>query len=418
MIDPKKHKNNPAIILFFCLAFISACKGTHSYDLTFHKQSVGAPVDGLIINPFASTQIPSGQSGIWVDNNGIPVLQGADNTQWRAGEASSVKLATCARLSGSFGKLCADQTLGEYYIYINGWKKLPQEDILLLHKAGAETITGRKTFPGGLSAPIIPSIVSGAGVQVTGHVVPNIADDTFALLLASQELRNKTINATYNTITGIPLATRNLIAGAGLTGGGDLSADRTFNVVANGDGSIVVNANDIQVGVITNTQHGTRAGGTLHADATTSVAGFMSAADKTKLDAMASVAILGAGATTAIAGGQTNYFTSAGISGNTMDAVIPQGNITRSGTLQKLKCNADSAPGSGQTETITIRKYASGSWASTTITCQLSGSSAPAECEDIIHTNSVVAGNKIGIEATQSAASTAANVTCSIELAF
>lgn len=36
--------------------------------------------------------------------------------------------------------------------------------------------------------------------------------------------------------------------------------------------------------VISDSQHGTRGGGTLHANATTSVAGFMSATDKTKLD--------------------------------------------------------------------------------------------------------------------------------------
>lgn len=37
-------------------------------------------------------------------------------------------------------------------------------------------------------------------------------------------------------------------------------------------------------GAITNAQHGTRAGGNLHSDATSSVAGFMSAADKVKSD--------------------------------------------------------------------------------------------------------------------------------------
>lgn len=78
---------------------------------------------------------------------------------------------------------------------------------------------------------------------------------------------------------------RNIIAGAGLTGGGDLTADRTVDAVANADGSIVVNANDIQVGVLaTDTQHGVRGGGTQHSEATTSVAGFLSGADKTKLD--------------------------------------------------------------------------------------------------------------------------------------
>jgi len=85
---------------------------------------------------------------------------------------------------------------------------------------------------------------------------------------------------------GVP-PTRTLTAGAGLTGGGDLSADRTFNVVANPDGSIIVNPNDVKVGVLaTDAQHGARGGGGLHAIATTSVAGFMSAADKLKLDGL------------------------------------------------------------------------------------------------------------------------------------
>ena len=69
-------------------------------------------------------------------------------------------------------------------------------------------------------------------------------------------------------------------AGAGLV----LNAN-DLDVVANADGSIVVNANDIQVGVLANdAQHGNLGGGSLHAVATTLVAGFMSAADKTKLD--------------------------------------------------------------------------------------------------------------------------------------
>lgn len=85
-------------------------------------------------------------------------------------------------------------------------------------------------------------------------------------------------------LTGVDAA-RILTAGAGLVGGGDLSADRTFDVVA-GDGSIVVNANDIVVGIISDAQHGNRGGGALHAIATAGANGFMSAADKTKLDAI------------------------------------------------------------------------------------------------------------------------------------
>jgi hypothetical protein len=86
-----------------------------------------------------------------------------------------------------------------------------------------------------------------------------------------------------------PPNTRQVIAGAGLTGGGALSADLTLNVVANADGSIVVAADSIQVGVLaTDAQHGTRGGGTLHAVVVAAgAAGFMSGADKTKLDGIA-----------------------------------------------------------------------------------------------------------------------------------
>jgi len=82
------------------------------------------------------------------------------------------------------------------------------------------------------------------------------------------------------------LWTRTITAGAGLTGGGDLSANRTIDVAANGDGSIIVNANDIQVGVINDTQHGLLSGGALHLTATRVSDGFMSAADKEKLDGL------------------------------------------------------------------------------------------------------------------------------------
>lgn len=72
------------------------------------------------------------------------------------------------------------------------------------------------------------------------------------------------LNSKVSDANLVPEA-RNLTAGAGMTGGGDLSADRTFDVVANADGSIAVNANDIQVGVLaSDAQHGNLGGGSLH----------------------------------------------------------------------------------------------------------------------------------------------------------
>jgi hypothetical protein len=59
-----------------------------------------------------------------------------------------------------------------------------------------------------------------------------------------------------------------------------------LDVVANADGSIIVNTNDVQVGILaTDAQHGNLGGGALHADVVAAGAdGFMTGADKTKLD--------------------------------------------------------------------------------------------------------------------------------------
>ena len=75
-----------------------------------------------------------------------------------------------------------------------------------------------------------------------------------------------------------------VVAGDGLT-----KTANTLNVVAHTDASIVVSADAVQVGVLaTDAQHGARGGGTQHAPASPSVAGFQSAADKTKLDGISS----------------------------------------------------------------------------------------------------------------------------------
>jgi hypothetical protein len=53
--------------------------------------------------------------------------------------------------------------------------------------------------------------------------------------------------------------------------------------IFNGEGVTFVEFGSF-TGAITDSQHGTRSGGSLHANATTSLAGFMSAADKIKLE--------------------------------------------------------------------------------------------------------------------------------------
>jgi hypothetical protein len=96
-------------------------------------------------------------------------------------------------------------------------------------------------------------------------------------------------SAEFTKLAGLPssaVSTATTVgAGSGLTGGGSLSGNITLNVGANADGSITVNTDDIQVGVLaTDAQHGVRGGGTQHSAVTQSVNGFMLAADKVKVD--------------------------------------------------------------------------------------------------------------------------------------
>lgn len=116
---------------------------------------------------------------------------------------------------------------------------------------------------------------------------PSSSQLTIFLDLADGVLKSKDSAGTVTAITGAQLATL-MTAGAGMSGGGDLSASRTFNVGANADGSITVNADDIQVGVLaTDAQHGTRGGGTLHANAVANgAAGFITGANQAKLDSL------------------------------------------------------------------------------------------------------------------------------------
>ena len=91
---------------------------------------------------------------------------------------------------------------------------------LKVNKVGNETIADIKTFS---SSPIVPTPVTDMQVSTKKYV-----DDTKGSIQSKQ-----------------------IIAGAGLTGGGDLSADRTINVVSANDG-ITANADNIQLNTIDN----------------------------------------------------------------------------------------------------------------------------------------------------------------------
>lgn len=89
-------------------------------------------------------------------------------------------------------------------------------------------------------------------------------------------------NPIITALAAVSGTVTSVTAGAGLTQTGDPTIDPTLDVAAS-DASIVVNANDIQVGVISATQHGVRTNGTRHANANSTTSGFMTAANFTKI---------------------------------------------------------------------------------------------------------------------------------------
>lgn len=127
-------------------------------------------------------------------------------------------------------------------------------------------------------------VTAGAGLTKSGNTLDvgagdgiTVGADTVAVSVAAIAGTNLEDDGANN------LRIAAAAAGAGLTGGGASA----LAVAANADGSIVVNANDVQVGVISDAQHGNRGNGALHQNAvagTPGTAGFMTGSDKLKLD--------------------------------------------------------------------------------------------------------------------------------------
>ena len=98
-------------------------------------------------------------------------------------------------------------------------------------------------------------------------------------LLSNDSISLGTTDITFTQFTG----GIGVNPGTGLTQSGN-----TLNVGAHADGSIIVNADDVQIGVLANdSQHGTLSGAGLHSLASDTEAGFLSAVLKRKLDGIA-----------------------------------------------------------------------------------------------------------------------------------
>lgn len=159
-------------------------------------------------------------------------------------------------------------------------------DLQGLSIVGGAGLVGGGAFTG--TGPLTLTI----GQNADGSITVNANDIQLSTTLQTAiSTATSDIASLTGTVAGLSAVyvpqTRTITPGAGLVGSSalDLSANRTFTVGANADGSITVNADDIQVGILaTDAQHGSRGGGGLHADVVAGGAsGFMTGAQATQL---------------------------------------------------------------------------------------------------------------------------------------
>ena len=184
-------------------------------------------------------------------------------------------------------------------------------------------------------------------------------------------------------------------AGAGLVDNGVLPY-KVLDVVA-ADPSITVAANAIGVGVLqSDGQHGTRGGGSLHALATTSTDGFMSAADKAAVVLATPGSPLMFGNTSVSGTNVTRY-----LSPGNIDSLAPtapaQFRIPRGGVLRNLRVHHNTPDGNGLPIVYTLRVNGVDSALSVSV------ASTAADGANLSATATVAAGDLIDIKVTKAA---------------
>lgn len=149
------------------------------------------------------------------------------------------------------------------------------------------------TFDSGMPVGVVEALSDGTGIivdstDVTNPIISLNSAAIASLALADSAVQPAALNPKAN-------ASITISSGAGLTGGGDLTVNRTLALssasiasLALADSAVQPSALGDAAGLNVGTAAGTVAAGNhTHPAATTSAAGFMAAADKTKLNGIA-----------------------------------------------------------------------------------------------------------------------------------
>jgi hypothetical protein len=149
---------------------------------------------------------------------------------------------------------------------------------------GVSLIAGQRAFVTEQTLPVengLWVVQAGAWTRPTDFAAGDQAANTAVFISEGSTLADTawvcTTDPPNDVIDTDALSFIQFFGGALITAGdGLVQIANQFDVVANPDGSITVNANDIQVGVLaTDVQHGNRGGGALHAVAGAATAGFV-----------------------------------------------------------------------------------------------------------------------------------------------
>lgn len=215
--------------------------------------------DALVLTPAASYSCPSGRACVWSSNvDGKLRLVDSAGVTLKQGQASAlITSSNCAGLSSpAEGDVCQDTTLHQPQFYSgSGWSTFPV-DSLVVHKAGSETITGAKVFNGGAT---FGAALAMGGFRITGLGAPSAGTDaatktycdsaassavTFSAVNSALAAANADIAVNSQKITGLAQGTasgealhagRSISTTSGqLTGGGDLTANRTLGLATAG----------------------------------------------------------------------------------------------------------------------------------------------------------------------------------------
>jgi hypothetical protein len=230
-----------------------------------------------------------------VDNSSIEIFNPATPTQnWLRVKDKGVTLAKLADINGPglIGRTAAGSGIVSVVPIVSNLTGASNSTIptsLAVKDAIAEGTTWQAVMTKGSISNIAPVVSLGPATTSANYLFLRPTDygvgkpqlyiqktgtaDIWNVVLFDGVNTNGTINIAVQNLThnGIKLVNENrqVLAGTGLTGGGNLATDKTISVVF---GTVA--------GTVSEGNH-------VHAAATTSVAGFMSAADKIKLNNIA-----------------------------------------------------------------------------------------------------------------------------------